>query len=145
MAHDNTDIIERVLWDLNYRATSRGKRLPKVASVTQGPASEFTEHRAHAYCQQAPTGRGGTRGGELSIVYAPKLATSRWRRVTGVLAHEYGHAVLLEAGIQDHSERDADRAAYELFGIKIHYDLADIQTIADTPTVSQVRPGRLPK
>jgi hypothetical protein len=43
--------------------------------------------------------------------------------------HELAHAVLSQAGEEDHSEQDADDLAEELFGHRISYDKDDVQTL----------------
>ena len=130
--------ITEALVDLHARARRNGEALPDV-TVRVGKPSEFPEHRAHAYCERGALGTGR---GKLTIVYAPKLAESKQRRILGVLAHEFGHAQLLACGIENHTERDADRVAEALFGKDIAYDGAEVQSFG--PGV-RPRPGALPR
>jgi hypothetical protein len=45
------------------------------------------------------------------------------------LLHELAHVHLLQLGIEDHTEREADEVAKTLWGITIRYDAEDVQTI----------------
>lgn len=76
--------------------------------------------RAYAYCTPAGTG--------YLIGVAPKMDEANLGRVRGVLCHEFGHAVLLHMGDEDHTERDADACAEYVFGVRIYYDGQDVQT-----------------
>ena len=60
----------------------------------------------------------------------PKLLDAELVRMQGVLMHEFGHAVLISLGHEEHSEREADLAAERLFKQHIYYDDDDVQTIA---------------
>lgn len=92
------------------------------ARLKEGKAAEFPERRNMAYCMM----RKDTP--ELLIVVAPKMNNAPLDNIEGVLAHEFGHAVLFHSGQLDHTEREADQAAEALFGAKIHYDRNLIQS-----------------
>ena len=67
--------------------------------------------------------------GRYELGIAPKLLDAPAHRVAGILAHEVGHLALMRAGHDDHTERDADRAAEYLLGVQIGYDGEDVQTL----------------
>jgi predicted SprT family Zn-dependent metalloprotease len=48
--------------------------------------------------------------------------------VEGILMHEMAHAILMQMGDHEHSEREADETAEEVFGKRISYDREDVQT-----------------
>ncbi len=76
------------------------------------------------------------------IVYlSPKILKAELPRVHGLLRHELGHAVLMQAGLHEHTERQVDQLAEALFGDIIYYDEDDIQTII--PGITP-RPKHLP-
>ncbi len=79
--------------------------------------------RGFAFCEEADDG-------SYEIHVAPKLTFSSVHRMEGLIAHEFGHAILLHIGVDDHTERDADRMAEQTFGVKISYDTEDVQTTA---------------
>ena len=79
--------------------------------------------RGFAFCEECDDG-------SYEIHVAPKLMHSSVHRMEGLIAHEYGHAILLHIGVDDHTERDADRMAEQTFGVKISYDAEDVQTTA---------------
>lgn len=108
-----------------------GVSLP--VSLRVGRPAEFPKLRDYAYCKLDPDG-------VMTIVVAPKMRTAAPSRVEGVLMHEFGHAYLFHRGRLDHTERDADRAAEELFGAPIGYDRDDVQTSAGGV---RPRPARL--
>ncbi len=64
-----------------------------------------------------------------AVYIAPKLLTASRGRQIGVLMHELGHVAFLQRGNEDHTEREADKKAEELWGAKISYDDEDVQTI----------------
>lgn len=76
-----------------------------------------TEARAHAACS-------GT-----TVYVASKIYDTEYNRYAAILMHELAHAVLIQAGDEDHSEQDADDVAEELFGHRISYDREDVQTL----------------
>lgn len=61
-------------------------------------------------------------------------------RQEGILMHELAHVALLQAGNEEHSERDADDFAEVLWGKRIAYDNEDVQT---TGPGTSPRPVRL--
>jgi hypothetical protein len=75
-----------------------------------------TEKRAYAACS-------GTQ-----IYVATKIYDAPMPRVEGILMHEMAHAILMQMGDYDHSERAADEMAEEVFGQRINYDKEDVQT-----------------
>lgn len=103
-------------------------------SFDLGQASEFPAKRDYAYCQQA--------GPEhYRIVFSPKILKDGMNRFKGLLYHEFGHAMANTLGFEDHSERDADDLAAEVFGSPIYYDDLDIQTVRKTS--KSIRPPYL--
>lgn len=84
---------------------------------------DFDPLRGFAYCTDDQP------DGSLLVGICPKLLTAPPSRKTGVLMHELGHAVLLYLGVLHHTERDADRVAERLFGVKLYYDMDDVQTV----------------
>ena len=109
-------------------------RFPRAAVVRfrYGRASEFPRKRNYAYCVDDPSGP--------VIVLAPKGKRASEERVLGVLAHEWGHALAFLAGMPEHSERDADTLAEQVFGVQIAYDNDDVQTVG---AGTRPRPSRL--
>jgi hypothetical protein len=65
---------------------------------------------------------------DMLIVVAPKMAMAALDNIEGVLAHEFGHAILFHCGHWNHTEREADQAAEALFGAPIRYDRNLIQS-----------------
>lgn len=102
-------------------ASNNGVSLPAV-TLRVGRSAEFPKKRNYAYCMQM-------RDGQLTIVCAPKMRRAPPHRVDALLAHELGHAILLDAGRPDHSEREADAVAERVFGVRISYDKDDVQTL----------------
>lgn len=80
--------------------------------------------RSFAFCTEDDNGEG------YEIHVAPKLLFSSVHRMQGIIAHEIGHAILLHVGVDEHTERDADRMAEQVFDVKIAYDSEDVQTTA---------------
>jgi hypothetical protein len=70
------------------------------------------------------------------IYFSPKILNAAPLRVEGLLRHELAHVVFMQSGNFDHTERETDALAEELFGDNIYYDAQDIQTIA---------PGKRPR
>jgi hypothetical protein len=70
------------------------------------------------------------------IYFSPKILRAPPARIEGLLRHELAHVVFMQAGNLDHTEREADALAEELFGDNIYYDAEDVQTIL---------PGRRPR
>jgi hypothetical protein len=90
--------------------------------LRRGDASEFTKKRNMAYCRLDRTG--------VYIHVAPKMERARQDQIDGVLRHEFGHAVFMLCGRPDHTERQADALAEDLFGAPIYYDRDLIQSTA---------------
>lgn len=65
------------------------------------------------------------------IFVSPKMLSAEEHRVEGLLRHEFAHVVFIQSGNWNHSEREADMLAEELFGAKILYDSDDIQSISE--------------
>lgn len=108
--------------------------------------------RAYAYCtcdprkKQTPVKRGPGRprkrktGEAFIVAVAPKIEEADDGRLEALLCHEIAHAVLLHHGYDEHTERDADLCAEQLFGISIYYDVEDVQTT--DPMAKQARRPR---
>lgn len=91
--------------------------------------------RAFAYCApdralpRNPKTQGRrARGAGYVIGVAPKIAQVDDFCLEALLCHELAHAVLLNAGNDTHTERDADACAEREFGVRIYYDNLDVQT-----------------
>ncbi len=111
------------------------RRIAGMPDVTLrvGRASEFPARRNYAYCHLKASGA-------IEIVVAPKICRASQARIDGLLAHEFGHAAHFVAGRERHSERAADSAAEQLFGVRIAYDGDDVQT---TGRGTRPRPAHL--
>jgi hypothetical protein len=83
--------------------------------------------RRFAWCAATP---------RPTITVLSRLEGQRPDRVFGVLAHEFGHALLFHDGHPDHGEQEADDAAFIAMGIQVRYDDDDVQTTG---------PGRWPR
>lgn len=90
-------------------------------TLREGRAGEFPAARDHAYCELVGPLR-------CRITVAPRMADASAPRCSALLAHELAHALLLAEGDEDHSEREADQRAEEVFGRAIYYDAQDVQT-----------------
>lgn len=87
-------------------------------SVRLGKPDEFPRARNLAYCTVALP----------PVIYvAPKFLDRPITTILGVLAHEYGHAYLIDQKAPDHSEHQCDLCAEALFGYPIGYDTKDVQ------------------
>lgn len=75
---------------------------------------------------------------------APRMLDASLERQAAVLAHELGHAALLHLGFSQHSEHNADEMAKALFGHKIKYDKALVQSWSERACYDR-RPDFLPK
>lgn len=64
------------------------------------------------------------------IFLSPKILMADENRVQALLRHEMSHAVLMQAGLHEHTEKQVDALAEVLFGDRIYYDEEDIQTLA---------------
>lgn len=91
--------------------------------------SLFPKRRDMAYCDGK------------NIVFSDKMLLLPIENQIAVIAHEIAHCNLIQRGIE-HSERDADRHAEDIFAIKISYDHNDIQT---TGQGTRPRPRYLPR
>ena len=127
MSHDPRDTFRTL-------HAAAAARYPRAAAVRfrYGRASEFPRRRNYAYCVDDPSGP--------VIVLAPKARRASAERVLGVLAHEWGHALAVLAGMPEHAERDADTLAERVFGVRIAYDTDDVQTVG---VGTRPRPSRL--
>lgn len=123
----------RTAWALLRRMAPRELRPWPHLRVTPEPGRASA--RAHAWCTTP-------RGGRCTVEVAPKLEDRAFKSICGVLAHELGHAYLLQSGAEEHSERDADDAAELLFGHVIRYDADEVQTWGSGRSP---RPAHLPQ
>lgn len=112
--------------------------------------------RAYAYCAcdnalpripANPTSRGQRHRAMCEgyiVAVAPKIAHADAGRLQGILCHEIAHAILLHLGDDTHTERDADTCAERVFGVRIFYDYADVQTCdIHAPLARRPRPHYL--
>ena len=93
------------------------------AYVVEGDDFEFPEERSLAYTYFESNDR------PMKVVVAAKIIDVPDDRIDALLRHELGHALLLQAGAIDHSEREADQVAETLWGDPIFYDERDIQSL----------------
>ena len=100
-----------------------------------GPDEHFPQPRNMAYTLR------DTNKKALVVVVSRKLCGCPLPTIEGVLAHEFGHVVLMHKGRPDHPEREADMVAERLFGKPIYYDAATVQT---TRKGTRPRPAHLP-
>jgi len=78
----------------------------------------------------------------MIIYVSPKMLSAEAHRVEGLLRHEFAHVVFIQSGNWDHTERETDMLAEEMFGDVILYDSEDIQSISEGRSP---RPHYLPK
>ena len=109
---------------------------PLQVAIYEAAAREFPKPRDFAYCHTVPE------SGTWLIGVAPKLSEQSLERIQALLMHEIAHAVLLDEGAADHTERDADEMAEALFGTQLSYDREDVQT---TGHGTHPRPEHLPR
>lgn len=115
----NRDALRRTFRELLNVAQAKYRDLDAALHI--GKANQFPGHRDYAWCEDtAPVYR---------IVVSPKMLTASPERVRGVLMHEFGHAAFFLMGEPEHSEREADKLARAIFGIRIGYDEDDVQSI----------------
>lgn len=100
-----------------YPSLSCTLRVDSKAGQRDGQACA----RAYAFCEDLDDG-------SFRIAVAAKMNDADDSRVEGLLRHELAHAVLLHGGDMEHTERDADEVAEELFGSPLFYDDEDVQT-----------------
>jgi hypothetical protein len=91
--------------------------------------------------QKALQGRTHARGRELARAFActdghtvwvrPKLLTQEPARVDGIFMHELAHCWCIQNGHAEHTERECDDVAKELFGVTLSYDEDDVQTTGE--------------
>lgn len=91
--------------------------------------------------KKAMQGRTHTRGRERARAFActdghtvwvrPKLLGESPERVDGILMHELAHCWCIQHGHPEHTERECDDVARELFGEVIRYDDDDVQTTGE--------------
>ena len=82
--------------------------------------TQFPNRRDMAYCDGQ------------TIVFSDKMFSLPIENQIAIIAHEIAHCNLIQKNIE-HSERDADRHAEDIFAIKISYDNNDIQTTSPGP------------
>lgn len=61
----------------------------------------------------------------------PKILRESDDVVDGVLMHELAHCWCIHNGFPEHTERECDAVARELFGVSINYDERDVQTLGE--------------
>jgi len=93
------------------------------------------------YKNKYPTARDYAMTNGFVVYLSPKILQADLPRVHGLLRHELGHAVLMQAGLHEHTERQVDQLAEALFGDVIYYDDEEIQTIEKG---TSPRPKHLP-
>ena len=104
-----------------------------ICIIAVGEAEDFPARRDFAMC-------GLVEPGTAEIIVAPKIEREPDDVIHALLRHELAHAILLYAGHADHSEKQADALAEQLWGDPISYDERDVQTIGPG---RRTRPARL--
>jgi hypothetical protein len=110
-----------------------GEYVPVLLAL--GPDEDFPQPRNMAYTMRD----GDTKG--LTVVVSRKLCGCPEHNIEGVLAHEFGHVVLMHMGKVKHPEREADMVAERMFGKPIFYDHSTVQS---THAGARPRPRHLP-
>jgi len=98
-------------------------RVTEIAARAPRGCTGHACTRQYAYTRDLGDGRY-----ELGI--APKLLHAPPDRAAGIIAHEVGHLLLMRAGRDDHTEREADLAGESALDVTIRYDAEDVQTLA---------------
>lgn len=128
-----------------------GLRVRLVVDPRAGEHGGKACARAYAYCvpdpraaQQPRRGRKRATGEAFVIAVAPKIEEADDGRIEGLICHELAHAILLHHGYEEHTERDADACAEQVFDVCIYYDVDDVQTTdAFAPHARRPRPPYL--
>lgn len=110
-----------------------GEDVPVILAL--GPDEHFPQPRNMAYTMQ------DSDTDCLTVVVSRKLCGCPHHTIEGVLAHEFGHVVLMHKGRPDHPEREADKVAERIFGKPIYYDHSTVQS---TREGVRPRPRHLP-
>ena len=112
---------------------------PKYGSIEliagEGSIKDFPNRRDFAYTFFPDSGQ------PYELVVSPRLKNQSPSRVIAIIRHEVAHAVLHESGEENHTERETDRMAEEIWGQKIYYDDEDVQTLE---VGTRPRPDHLP-
>jgi GNAT superfamily N-acetyltransferase len=105
--------------------------------------------------QAALQGRTHARGREVERAFActdgqtvwvrPKILGAAKDTVDGILMHELAHCWLIQHGHAEHTEKECDEAAEHLFGLPIHYDDRDVQTVGPGGPRPEYLPNPRPK
>ena len=103
--------------------------------LVAGDPAEFPNERDFAMC-------GLERKNHAKIIVAPKIENEPVEVISALLRHELAHAFLLNLGVDEHAERDADSMAETLWGAPIYYDHRNVETLAGG---KRPRPGHLPR
>lgn len=94
------------------------------------------------YAGSYPKPRDFAQTSGIKIYFSPKILEADESRFRGLLYHEIGHVLLMQAGDYTHSERRADQIAELCFGVPIYYDIEGVQTISGGV---RPRPSHLPQ
>jgi Zn-dependent peptidase ImmA (M78 family) len=105
-------------------------------SLVIGDPGDFPKPRDYAYSAWD--------GKKATIVFAPKIYHAPRPQQEALIRHELSHALLQTANLE-HSERECDALAEQIFGDKLYYDAADIQTLDPDQGVYTIRPHWLPR
>ncbi len=127
---------ELVLKDFKY-LEDKGIELLDVI-VVEGDIKDFPHDRDFAMSIYVSEDK------PIILKYSPKLLHEDYGTIWGIIRHEIAHIWFFTQGdIIDHTERQTDRKAEELFGTPIFYDSKYVQTIY--PSKYTIRPHHLPK
>jgi len=124
---------ERVDDLLRFAAISESD-LPIYALVAPHN-DEFPEKRNYAYCSWD--------GSEVRIVFSPKILKASKARADALIRHELAHALMMSEE-KEHTERETDALAEEVWGDPIYYDKDDVQTLDKRKATTRLRPSYLP-
>lgn len=127
-----TQELERAFHRLAAQARTVVPRL--FVTLSLGPDTLFPEARDYAFCVPLP--------GRCDIVVSRKILTAHPLQRDALLCHELSHAMLCTLG-REHTERECDAFAEEVFGSPVYYDEHDVQTF-DPKNGRRPRPAHLP-
>jgi len=128
----------RATFDTLLSSASAFVDKPILADIYIAPAADFPNARDFAYCHVEPDW-----AGKRLIGVAPKLEVQKAERVVALLMHEIAHAALMQMGVPDHSEREADQMAEALWDVPLYYDSEYVQTLREGGI--RPRPSHLPR
>jgi len=125
-----------ILKDFNYLEDNNIHLLDVI--VEQGSDEEFPNKRDFAMSIYQGKNK------PIILKYNPLLLEEDTGTIIGILRHEIAHIWFFTQGdVVNHTERETDLKAEELFGTPIFYNHNYVQTVY--PTKYTIRPHHLPK